>query len=896
MARDRRFRLLWTPFIGDNAGRFEQALGLCCPGGAPGGTFAVHVGRRQALAAADDLARWPGGCDGAPDAAVYLWPVPAGGRAARIRAIHQPLRGRATEARLLLQPPSAHILHVVCPLQPPSSDNKHASGSRSRIARDAWRPIVAELDDDRNLPSWYRPVWSVEAGALMDVLDDERIPSAERRRLEQALVGGRIVPTLAPETLRADLLGIESLCRSLYAGRDLARRYGLDVPAAAIVPAGPGVCAALAMAVRAAGGRVLCVRPEPGGFRPDVPELFWWKLPDDRRLLCAWPKGDHVLSVDENRWRHRLVIGSRAVLKQFRWLARRFEPATLRWARPEEFAAAVIRDHGSQLPVVDKEFAGPSPCVPDLEAAGTARRAAERLAAAETLASLTAWRRRRPVSVESSGRAVAAHALLALAAAGCGLPDGEQKPGKLADAAGGLADGLEAREALHLARRVVTRRGSGTVLVFNTLPWARGGLVRMWDRNLPDGAFELIDPTTGGSVLYERSGGTVEFIAPRVPACGWLALEARPVERRIEPGHAVDWTEARLTLHNEVYSLQFHAAGGMCRWHDRAMSCQWCSTEAPFPMGAVVADMPARHRPADARVVPLLSPLCSRILVDAEGPAGRYRSTFTLYRDRPELYVRIERPARAGGPNGGAHAFFGLLGESPFLLIDRVTHVIEPGQDLFGGGRAPAMAVSRGLRVEGSHAGMNVFSLDAPLIGFGRPAGTDAASAGTAGGPGVCKVRRTGSQTGQLYVALPSRPARPSVAEFVLQPTGNDAWDGRLAQSGAEFCRPLVALALRGRANEPSASLLRIEPSCVHLVTLKPADDGQGFMLRLWNADVDPVTAEIACPTARGRGRLLLCDALERPTGRHLAMRGGSARLRLNGYELATLRLNRPAP
>ena len=38
--------------------------------------------------------------------------------------------------------------------------------------------------------------------------------------------------------------------------------------------------------------------------------------------------------------------------------------------------------------------------------------------------------------------------------------------------------------------------------------------------------------------------------------------------------------------------LQFHKAGGLARWHDRARSTQWCSDAVEFPMGSYLYEMP----------------------------------------------------------------------------------------------------------------------------------------------------------------------------------------------------------------------------------------------------------------------------------------------------------------
>jgi hypothetical protein len=471
------------------------------------------------------------------------------------------------------------------------------------------------------------------------------------------------------------------------------------------------------------------------------------------------------------------------------------------------------------------------------------------------------------------------------------------------------------------------------VALFNSLNWARGGLVKMTARGLPKEEFELVDPTTGGLVLYERNRGRIEFQAPPVPPCGYLFLEVRPVARRNRPGFHSDWDSRNLTLHTHETTFQYHRAGGMSRWHDRARSCQWCSCDVEFPLGTYLYDMPGGDRMLEfaravhtncwegtpgffhrndyadmltfgpaagsrARIEPEITPLYSRVVVEADcpsrkpsrrrsGDARRYRTTFTYYRERRELHVSVcltgKRPTYAAE---AGYAFFPLIGDHPFMLIDRITQLMEPEQDLAGGVNAAHMAVHHGVRVEGGYAGMNFYPLDTPLVGFGAP--------------GAYRYDEERDRpTGVLYATLFNNCWGTNFAQwqggdlsydFVLQPTGNDEWDGGLARGGAEFFRPLTAAVMRLPADEPSRSLLKVDPPAVQLVTLKPASFGPGHVLRLWNSDLDPVRARVTLSAMRRGDAVYRCDLLERKRGRKLAVNGeGELRVPLRGHEIATL-------
>jgi hypothetical protein len=411
---------------------------------------------------------------------------------------------------------------------------------------------------------------------------------------------------------------------------------------------------------------------------------------------------------------------------------------------------------------------------------------------------------------------------------------------------------------------------------------------------LPAGEFELIDPTTGGIVVYHRQGNRIEFIAPTVPACGYLQLEAKPVRYRQIPGPEAHWNQQQLTLHFDQYVLQFHATGGMCRWHDRDRSMQWCSNKVEFPMGTYLSQLATGKLVGGgkATITPHIGPLRSQVVVEADCAAPgisrkrtagqrRYRTTFTLYRGQSELRVRIELIGKQQAAEfETGYGFFPLYGDQPFMFIDRIAQLIEPSQDLFGKVKPTCMAVHRGVRAECDHAGVNFYPLDTPIICFGEPMGQRIStkraykdgvlyaplSTSNVNGSNLKTSNAHGSKS--VGFTAGSVGAPPQSFDFVLRPTGNDIWDGGLARGGVEMFRPIVGTVVRGLCNVPARSLVRVEPDLVHLVALKPAEEGNGLILRLWSADPDPLLATITLPEAKRGSSLTVCDLLERSPGR----------------------------
>jgi hypothetical protein len=268
------------------------------------------------------------------------------------------------------------------------------------------------------------------------------------------------------------------------------------------------------------------------------------------------------------------------------------------------------------------------------------------------------------------------------------------------------------------------------------------------------------------------------------------------------------------------------------------------------------------------------------------GNAARYRTTFTKYRGRGDLHVRIElQGKRATYAAEAGYGIFPLAGEEPYVMIDRIFHTVEPEEGFVRGVNVRHMVVHHGVRVELKHAGMNFYPLHTPLISFGKP--------------GAYLFDGDGKVNGVLYANLFNNCWGTNFAQwqsgdlaydFVLRPTGNDAWDGGLARGGAEVFRPLPATVVHGARGEACGSWVAIDPESVQVMALKPADFGAGTVMRLWNADVDKVTAKIKLPRMKKSNSLQRCDLLERPQGKAITQgANGEYRVTIGPNELVTL-------
>ncbi len=102
------------------------------------------------------------------------------------------------------------------------------------------------------------------------------------------------------------------------------------------------------------------------------------------------------------------------------------------------------------------------------------------------------------------------------------------------------------------------------------------------------------------------------------------------------------------------------------------------------------------------------------------------------------------------------------------------------------------------------------------------------------------------------------------------------------------FVRPLRAVRVSGGDGTlpPSGSVLAIEPPEVILSTLKPAEDGDGVVARVYNIASEPATGKVRLHAPHGRVERTNLNE-EEPN--HAVERDGQVELTLRTNEIATL-------
>jgi len=200
------------------------------------------------------------------------------------------------------------------------------------------------------------------------------------------------------------------------------------------------------------------------------------------------------------------------------------------------------------------------------------------------------------------------------------------------------------------------------------------------------------------------------------------------------------------------------------------------------------------------------------------------------------------------------------------MRLDVPLGMIRPEQDQMPSACKNWLSVGRWADVANRDFGVTWVTLDAPLVQVG---GITATLLNSQTNPDVWRKRIEPTQ--QLYCWAMNNhwgtnyrayQEGPVVFRFVVRPhRGTTAAEASRFATG--FSQPLVAVPARG-APPPATPLLQIEPADVLVSGLKPSDDGQAIIARLFNASDQPATAKLQWPAPAGR-QIWLSDTSERP-------------------------------
>jgi hypothetical protein len=427
------------------------------------------------------------------------------------------------------------------------------------------------------------------------------------------------------------------------------------------------------------------------------------------------------------------------------------------------------------------------------------------------------------------------------------------------------------REAALAAATGAQRTGDDPVaVVWNLCPWVRSGPVEI---DAPSGTtvMRAIDEVTGSPAPVASASDRVVLHVSDVPAFGY-----RRYRLTTEPGDTVDWPvlppaietgEGAATLVNDRLSVQVDASGHITSLVERVSgrelidSSQWPGGNAftryrTAPHGpGLGGDFNADRRLYDGvpiegwvvepghvetrDVVTSASPGVARIETSAEIDGSyRWESVVTLHPDWLEIRNRLSWLDLPPDPEM-LYVVFPFALNQPEIRHASQFVIVDPRRQTLSGSNHDTFAIQEWVDVSASDAGVTVTSDDLPLVDYG--------------GINMRQFKRqVEPERGVLAfraAALHNAPPEPGSPwgklpylelRFAIRPYAGPFDPMAAHRFGEEQASPLVARSLPprhpGEWRQPSAGFVAIESESGLIVGLKPARDGRGVILRIWES------------------------------------------------------------
>ncbi len=461
----------------------------------------------------------------------------------------------------------------------------------------------------------------------------------------------------------------------------------------------------------------------------------------------------------------------------------------------------------------------------------------------------------------------------------------------------------------HIASKVDVPEGS--LLVFNPSGRGRGGVIRA---DIPKGS--VIVNANGRSIPQQVEHAEaldrmrVLAVVKDIPPVGYATY--RVVENN--PGQSVTparFDASRNVLENDHYRITFDVEqAAISSLVDKHTGRELVDAAGPYRFGQMVYAAGGEEHEGQTQVmcpdpakVEYSQPTHGGIKLHKAGPVSTivhlpckhpmfhaFRLEIHLYEHEPRVDFVYDFDKKLTYVKEAVYFAFPVAGSDPQLRYAVGAGSVRPNEDHLPGACRDWFSVQRWVTVNSDGLGVAWSPVDTPLISLcdmnaGKWLDTLDITNGTIFAYAMNNYWFTNYKAGQ------DRRHR-----FVYALTSGDRMDERKASLfGEEVCAPLrVITTHRTTPAEPTwpprQSFIRVEPDNVMVSTLKPAEDGQGTILRLreFAGRRTDVRVELNLPhTPRSAYR---CDLVERVQD-ELGIDGGKLSLKIPARSMATVRL-----
>lgn len=400
--------------------------------------------------------------------------------------------------------------------------------------------------------------------------------------------------------------------------------------------------------------------------------------------------------------------------------------------------------------------------------------------------------------------------------------------------------------------------------VFNSLSWAQSGLVEV---RLPSVQSVALTDETGQAVPCQAaSDGLLRFVARDVPPLGSRRYLLKPATLAGGEKPAAGVLAGKAAAGpNWLTNGRLHVAIDEATGAIASLACEGIAAEMVDRHSGLglneylyVAgrrpDKPQRAGPAKVRVV-WPGPLVARLEVESPAPGCQTLiRQLTAVDGLDYLWITNRIVRNSVRTPDAVRLAFPLDVPGGVMRLDIPWAVIRPEVDQLPGACRNYLSVGRWIDVSNDRYGLTCATLDAPLVEVGAMR-MDVANPFD---PRAWVARLEPSTTFFSYVMnnyweTNYKADQPGPAEFryVLWPHG-PLDQAAAIRFGIEASQPLCAVPVDGHAPKVG-SLFSVEPVEVLATSVKPSDDGQALVVRLWNAGTAPVQARIVWQAVQPR-------------------------------------------
>jgi hypothetical protein len=438
-------------------------------------------------------------------------------------------------------------------------------------------------------------------------------------------------------------------------------------------------------------------------------------------------------------------------------------------------------------------------------------------------------------------------------------------------------------DALGSLAGIIHTNGFPAIAVFNPTAWDRNEAVFVSLDNpviTSAGNFDIIDASTGEVIEYQiLSNRKLVFHAENIPSVGYALFFLEPREPEIP----VPDSPGMLRLENDYYIVEINnSSGGITGLYDRELSTELTHRNGKFnqylynstyaPEGMVIIE-------SDSGTV------VQRVLLRGSAPGSSwYETEIILYNDKKRIdFLNRYSKNEPAGLEGVDFAYHFALPDAVLDYEIPFGHV-RLFDDELSGFRSNHYAMQRWMNISSASSNTNVtVATDAAAV--------QAYPSGQFNGTGRLLISFNSTDTS--YRA----GTGPLSVNFSLTSNESGLSPSVSAEFAYNFNQALRKIVLppsdTGVLNAPRFSFMTLSPPSLLLSTIKKPMNGDGYIIRLFNPDPEPVGAVITFPYAvRDAFVTTMLEDDDMP----LAIAGNDISVPFNGFDIATIRILLDAP